>query len=241
MTNVENNKKNLEELVRAVPILAATGNTDALNKVLDLIEELSKAQPAEEQPAATGKYLYARVLTLADGTKHYHPVIIPSSFGADIRNPKSYVMKAKDSILELQNDSQCSQMKRMAEYRGFKIQAVYVTNEVYAELERKLEELMVSVIEGARGGAAQIAMALQQLDDSITTEAVQDLVLRKLAEKPHVSGSAVNAAGEIVEKGEYIEEAKKTPAEETAAEETDDDSCDGCDCPCSCCDGSCNF
>jgi hypothetical protein len=237
----EMNNKNMEELVRSIPILAATGNVEAVNRVLDLIEEMRKAEAANVEEPKVGKYFYARVLTLADGTKHYHPMVAAANgyySPADMLNPDAYAMKAEDTILALQENYQATSMKQMAERAGYIIQAVYVTNEVYAELQQKLRDLMVSVIEGTRGGAMQIAAVLQGINDGITPEVIQQLVIKKATEKPYVSGAAVNADGQIVEKGEYIDEKVEPKTPDYSDDEYDDeaDGCEGCDCECCGCD-----
>jgi sulfur carrier protein ThiS len=232
------NQKNVEELVRSIPILAATGNTEAVNRVLDLIDEMRKAEAASVETPKVGKYFYARVLTLADGTKHYHPMIGAMSSMNDVKNPSAYKMTAKDSILELQNDYMANGQKRMAEAAGYKIQAVFVTEEVYAELERKLVNLMTSVIEGLGGDIPKIMNWLNQLNDKISEEEVLKELLREVTNKPFVSGAAVNADGAIVEKGEYIDEVVARPelVDDDDNGDDEEDGCDGCDCTCCGCD-----
>lgn len=224
------NNKNVEELVRSIPILAATGNTDAVNRVLDLIQEMRNSMPAEELPADTENvhYLYARELTLRDGSKHYHPMVGAMTSIEDVTNPAAYKMLSKPTILELQDDWQATGQKEMAERAGYRIKAVCVTDEVYAELEKQLFELMTSVINGVKGGVRQVMVAVQQLNDGINEETISKLILQEATKKPYVSGSAVNKDGEVVEKGEYVDEIVETPKDNDEPEDCDHD-CEECD------------
>jgi hypothetical protein len=211
------NEKMIQDLINSIPTLAMTGNTEAVNRVLALIES---AKPVTTQQAAAGKYLYARVLTLEDGTKHYHPLVggmYPST------NVEDYKMEAYDSILELQ-DAPVAMLADMATRAGYKIQILHVPNDVYAKLEEQLADLVSIVFAAVDEGVTHLEQAAMLMGNPMAEGALKAMALQTVMSRPTVSGVGLTASNEIVEKADYVDMELK------------DDYCDCDDCECDCCD-----
>ena len=196
------NEKQIQQLLDSIPAIAATGDGEAVKKALDLIDALRQATPVTTQQAAPGKYLYARVLTMEDGTRHYHPLIggyMPSS------NQEDYKMDAYDSILELQ-DSYAATTASMASRMGYNMQILYVPNDVYDALAAKLAELVTSVFTAIDEAAVHLEQAAQIMGNPMAEGAMKAMALQQVMMRPAVSGVGLTATNEIVDKADYVDQ-----------------------------------
>lgn len=214
------NEKMINDLIQSIPALASTGNTEALNRVLDLINELKNAKPVTTQQSASGKYVYARVLTLEDGTKHYHPLVggmYPSN------NAEDYKMEAYDSIIELQ-DSPAASLANMASSTGYKMQILYMPNDVYEALEAKLAELVTTIFNAVDEGVKHLEQAAAIMGNPMAEGTLKAMALQKLMSRPNVAGVGVTANNEIVEKADYVDQ--ELPERDWDDDDYDDDDYD---------------
>jgi hypothetical protein len=218
------NEKMIQDLINSIPTLAMTGNTEAVNRVLALIES---AKPVTTQQAASGKYLYARVLTLEDGTKHYHPLVggmYPST------NVEDYKMEAYDSILELQ-DSPAAELANMATRMGYKMQILFVPNDVYANLEKQLADLVEVVFDAVDEGVKHLATAAELMGNPMMAGSLKAMALQTVMSRPSVSGVGLTATNEIVERADYVDlEVERAEHEEDWYEDCDCGCCGDCEC-----------
>lgn len=211
------NEKMINDLIKSIPALASTGNTEALNRVLDLINELKNAKPVTTQQSTAGKYVYARVLTLENGEKHYHPLVggmYPSN------NIEDYKMEAYDSIIALQ-DSPAASLAKMASSAGYKMQILYMPNDVYETLEAKLNELVSTIFNAVDEGVKHLEEAAAIMGNPMAEGTLKAMALQQLMSRPVVSGVGVTATNEIVDKADYIDQ--EIPESNYDDEEWDED------------------
>lgn len=211
------NEKMINDLIKSIPALASTGNTEALNRVLDLINELKNAKPVTTQQSTAGKYVYARVLTLENGEKHYHPLVggmYPSN------NIEDYKMEAYDSIIALQ-DSPAASLAKMASLAGYKMQILYMPNDVYETLEAKLNELVSTIFNAVDEGVKHLEEAAAIMGNPMAEGTLKAMALQQLMSRPVVSGVGVTATNEIVDKADYIDQ--EIPESNYDDEELDED------------------
>ena len=194
------NEKIILELINVMPTLAH--NDEAISRVLDLINELKNAKPVTTQQTTLGKYLYARVLTLEDGTKHYHPLIGGMYPSEDIED---YKMEAYESIIELQ-ESNASLLASMATRAGYKMVILYVPNDVYEALEVKLFELVSAVFEAVDEGVKHLSKANAIMGNMISEGTLKAMALQQIMSHPSVAGVGLTSTNEIVNKADYVNE-----------------------------------
>ena len=193
------NGKLILELLRSIPSLA--NNKEALNRVLDLVNELKNATPVTTQQPTSGKYLYACVFTLKDGTKHYHPLIGGMYPSNDIED---YKMEAYDSILELQ-ESDASEISYEATKRGYKMVILYVPNDIYEKLEAKLFELVSLVFEAVDEGVKSLSKANSLMGNFVSEGVLKAMLLQQIMSQPSIAGVGLTKENEIINKGDYID------------------------------------
>jgi hypothetical protein len=201
------NEKMINDLIKSIPALASTGNTETLNRVLDLINELKNAKPVTTQQSTAGKYVYARVLTLENGEKHYHPLVggmYPSN------NIEDYKMEAYDSIIALQ-DSPAASLAKMASSTGYKMQILYMPNDVYEALEVKLNELVTTIFNAVDEGVKHLEQAAAIMGNPMAEGTLKAMALQQLMSRPVVSGVGVTATNEIVDKADYVDQELPEP------------------------------
>lgn len=238
MAKNKKNKKKIERLLDQIDQQTAAGNMETVNKLIDIIDRMTKNGTETETPInEKGRYVYARVLTLADGTKHYHPLIgmlRPSG------NREDYKMESYEDIVDLQ-DSAIGQMVRCIS-KEYNMRIIFVPSKVYAELERKLKELIDGVFDHLGNAANEISAAaallgIQQGADEALEEQAQILF-----DRPIISGAGVTRDMTVVNRADYIDEEVD---EDESCEgcvfdekaEDEDESCEGC--PCADCLYSC--
>lgn len=222
----------IDKLLKQVDKQTAAGNMEAANKLIDIIDRLTQEgirTETEVTGSGKGRYVYARVLTLADGSKCYHPLVgMLRSSG----NKEDYKMESYDNILDLQ-ESEIGQAVKYCIPDEYYMEILFVPEKTYAELELKLEELIDGVFEHLGNAANEITAAAAFLGiQQDADEAIQKQAEVLFDNKPLVSGTGLNRNMELVERTDYVDE------EVTVDRGDDYDECD--DCPCAGCDIECN-
>lgn len=179
-----------------------------LGELMVVTSEENAAEAAANTAGGASADLYVMCVeaTLPDGSKVQHPYVGATSFPNTVDDIQ---MVAGTDLLALQQDNQLM-AHAIENAMGVHVRYVPVSNETYAELERRLHDLLHRLSDAIDEAAEKKAEVYGLMNVHMDVDDIPKDMLQDVLSKTMYAGTAIAADGSCVERnGEEYEEEKR--------------------------------